>query len=68
MASAPPDPHPDSPPSDPAEHPDQLTPADEPARQAPDVIPADDMLRSPLGPVRIDKTWKIVPRRRPGSS
>jgi len=41
MASAPPDPHPDSPPSGPSEHPDQLTPADDPDTTHTD-YPADD--------------------------
>ena len=34
MASAPPDPHPDSPPRGPAETPDQLTPETEPDRES----------------------------------
>lgn len=42
MASAPPDPHPDSPPAEPSENPDRLTPADEPEAPAPVTLPADD--------------------------
>lgn len=43
MASAPPDPHPDSPPpATPAEHPDQLTPDGAPGRSSVEE-PADDV-------------------------
>lgn len=41
MATAPPDPAPDSPPNGPAEHPDQLTPAGGPRRESVEDLPED---------------------------